>query len=157
MLIKSNKDKLDVEITIKNQKDNAYNTKVILNFSPNINYVTAKVSCVKLLSVTQPFSGSILVLKPNGWFGIVPGGLHSEPHQGRMYRRIPLPRQQQGGPLHLVSQDQCNDTPSGFDFPSSDHITIPLCSSLQKHFRVTFEANPNHIQEFIQINIKATR
>lgn len=51
MLIKSNKDKLDVEITIKNQKDNAYNTKVILNFSPNINYVTAKVSCVKLLSL----------------------------------------------------------------------------------------------------------
>ncbi|XP_012735236.2 integrin alpha-1 [Fundulus heteroclitus] len=40
MLIKVNtKDKLEVSIDIKNRKDSAYNTKVILSFSPNINYV----------------------------------------------------------------------------------------------------------------------
>lgn len=44
MLIKSNKDRLDVEISIRNRKDNAYNTKVILSFSSNINYVKAEVS-----------------------------------------------------------------------------------------------------------------
>ncbi|XP_043999977.1 integrin alpha-1 [Gambusia affinis] len=33
------KNKLDVKIDIINKKDNAYNTKVILNFTPNINYV----------------------------------------------------------------------------------------------------------------------
>lgn len=77
MLIKSNKDKLDVEITIRNRKDNAYNTKVILNFSPNINYVTAKVSSGELLSVTRPFPDSLFVLKWEffflrfGLFGIV--------------------------------------------------------------------------------------
>lgn len=37
------KDKLDVKIDIINKKDNAYNTKVILNFTPNINYVKVKV------------------------------------------------------------------------------------------------------------------
>lgn len=44
MLIKNNKDKVDVRISIRNSKDNAYNTKVILSFSPNINYVKAEVS-----------------------------------------------------------------------------------------------------------------
>lgn len=57
MLIKSNKDRLDVEISIWNRKDNAYNTKVILSFSPNINYVKAEVSGLDFLSTTQPFPG----------------------------------------------------------------------------------------------------
>uniref|UniRef100_A0A8C3AZB7 Integrin, alpha 1 n=1 Tax=Cyclopterus lumpus TaxID=8103 RepID=A0A8C3AZB7_CYCLU len=39
MMIKDNKDKIDVNINIRNSKDNAYNTKVILSFTPNINYV----------------------------------------------------------------------------------------------------------------------
>ncbi|XP_053196381.1 integrin alpha-1 [Scomber japonicus] len=39
MVIKANKEKIDVNITVKNSKDNAYNTKVIVNFTPNINYV----------------------------------------------------------------------------------------------------------------------
>ncbi|XP_047228916.1 integrin alpha-1 isoform X2 [Girardinichthys multiradiatus] len=40
MLIPLNsKDKIDVNIDISNKKDSAYNTKVILNFTPNINYV----------------------------------------------------------------------------------------------------------------------
>ncbi|XP_054908607.1 integrin alpha-1 [Poeciliopsis prolifica] len=66
MLIKVNsKDKLDVKIDISNKKDNAYNTKVILNFTPNINYVkvepekectpdNTKVEC----AVGYPFLGS---------------------------------------------------------------------------------------------------
>lgn len=59
MLIKSNKDKLDVKISIRNSKDNAYNTKVILSFSPNINYVKAEVSCLELLSATPLFPASL--------------------------------------------------------------------------------------------------
>ncbi|XP_069025985.1 integrin alpha-1 isoform X1 [Embiotoca jacksoni] len=40
MLIKVNeKDKIDVSINVRNSKDNAYNTKVIVSFTPNINYV----------------------------------------------------------------------------------------------------------------------
>ncbi|XP_051794568.1 integrin alpha-1 [Acanthochromis polyacanthus] len=40
MVIKVNgKAEIDVNINIRNSKDNAYNTKVILSFSPNINYV----------------------------------------------------------------------------------------------------------------------
>eukprot|EP00064_Thunnus_orientalis_P003128 superscaffoldBa00000248_g3137 len=42
MVIKKNKDKIDVTIRVKNSKDNAYNTKVILSFTPNINYVKAE-------------------------------------------------------------------------------------------------------------------
>lgn len=59
MLIKSNKDKLDVKISISNSKDNAYNTKVILSFSPNINYVKAEVSCLALPSATPLFPASL--------------------------------------------------------------------------------------------------
>ncbi|KAK2888159.1 integrin alpha-1 isoform X1 [Channa argus] len=39
MVIKPNSDKFDVNIKVKNRKDNAYNTKVTLSFTPNINYV----------------------------------------------------------------------------------------------------------------------
>ncbi|KAM4719693.1 integrin alpha-1 isoform 2-T2 [Anableps anableps] len=66
MLIQvKSKDKLDVNIDISNKKDNAYNTKVILSFTPNINYVKVepekectpnhtKVEC----AVGYPFLGS---------------------------------------------------------------------------------------------------
>ncbi|XP_075899753.1 integrin alpha-1 isoform X1 [Nelusetta ayraudi] len=91
MLIKSNKDKLDVKISIRNSKDNAYNTKVILSFSPNINYVKAEEDCT--LNHTKV------------------------------------------------------DCAVGYPF---------LGSNVEEQFRVTFEANPKHIQEFIQINITAT-
>lgn len=43
MLIKTDKDKIDVNINIRNSKDNAYNTKVILSFTSNINYVKVEV------------------------------------------------------------------------------------------------------------------
>uniref|UniRef100_A0A3Q3IMN1 VWFA domain-containing protein n=1 Tax=Monopterus albus TaxID=43700 RepID=A0A3Q3IMN1_MONAL len=65
MVIKANKDKIDVNINVRNSKDNAYNTKVVLSFTPNINYVKVepemgctlnhtKVEC----AVGYPFLGS---------------------------------------------------------------------------------------------------
>ncbi|KAM3838153.1 integrin alpha-1, partial [Diretmus argenteus] len=39
MLIRANKEKINVHITIRNSKDNAYNTKVTVSFTQNINYV----------------------------------------------------------------------------------------------------------------------
>uniref|UniRef100_A0AAV2IRU2 Reverse transcriptase domain-containing protein n=1 Tax=Knipowitschia caucasica TaxID=637954 RepID=A0AAV2IRU2_KNICA len=64
MVIKA-KEKIDVKIRIKNTKDNAYNTKLTVSFSPNINYVkvepekdcylnNSKVEC----AVGYPFLGS---------------------------------------------------------------------------------------------------
>lgn len=44
MLIKSVKDRFEVDIKVSNRKDNAYNTEVTLSFSPNINYVKGEVS-----------------------------------------------------------------------------------------------------------------
>ncbi|XP_068608932.1 integrin alpha-1 [Brachionichthys hirsutus] len=65
MTIKSSKDKMDVNINVRNSKDNAYNTKVVLSFTPNINYVKvepekactlnhSRVEC----AVGYPFLGS---------------------------------------------------------------------------------------------------
>lgn len=65
MMIKDNKDKIDVYINVRNSKDNAYNTRVILSFTPNINYVkvepekactlnNTKLEC----AVVYPFLGS---------------------------------------------------------------------------------------------------
>uniref|UniRef100_A0A7N6A4J6 VWFA domain-containing protein n=1 Tax=Anabas testudineus TaxID=64144 RepID=A0A7N6A4J6_ANATE len=52
---------IDVTITVRNSRDNAYNTKVTLNFTPNINYVktgctlnNTKLEC----AVGYPFLGS---------------------------------------------------------------------------------------------------
>ncbi|CAL8322464.1 unnamed protein product [Lota lota] len=39
MVIKANKAKITVSVNVRNSKDNAYNTKVIVRFSKNINYV----------------------------------------------------------------------------------------------------------------------
>lgn len=39
MVIKANKEKITLNIAVKNSKDNAYNTKVIVSFTRNINYV----------------------------------------------------------------------------------------------------------------------
>ncbi|KAM7392672.1 hypothetical protein PAMA_007679 [Pampus argenteus] len=39
MVIKANKEKIDVNIRVRNSNDSAYNTKVIVSFTPNINYV----------------------------------------------------------------------------------------------------------------------
>uniref|UniRef100_A0A3B3ZEQ1 VWFA domain-containing protein n=1 Tax=Periophthalmus magnuspinnatus TaxID=409849 RepID=A0A3B3ZEQ1_9GOBI len=43
MVIKANKERIDVKINIKNSKDNAYNTKLMVSFTPNINYVKVEV------------------------------------------------------------------------------------------------------------------
>ncbi len=53
MLIQSKKDRMDVNISVRNSKDNAYNTKVILSFSPNINYVKVEVRFLALLCLHQ--------------------------------------------------------------------------------------------------------
>nr|XP_033503082.1 integrin alpha-1 [Epinephelus lanceolatus] len=65
MVIKTNKDKLDVNINIRNSKDNAYNTKVALSFTPNINYVKVEPEMACTLNNTKvecavgyPFLGS---------------------------------------------------------------------------------------------------
>uniref|UniRef100_A0A673WYA7 Integrin subunit alpha 1 n=1 Tax=Salmo trutta TaxID=8032 RepID=A0A673WYA7_SALTR len=42
LVIKANKEKFHVLITIRNSQDNAYNTKVMLSFTENINYVKVK-------------------------------------------------------------------------------------------------------------------
>ncbi|XP_034047939.1 integrin alpha-1 [Thalassophryne amazonica] len=39
MVIKAMNEKIDVHMTIRNSKDNAYNAKIIVSFTPNINYV----------------------------------------------------------------------------------------------------------------------
>lgn len=43
MLIRSTNDKIDVTIHVRNSKDNAYNTKVTLGFTPNINFINVEV------------------------------------------------------------------------------------------------------------------
>ena len=43
LLIKANKEKFHVLITTRNSQDNAYNTKVTLSFTENINYVKVEV------------------------------------------------------------------------------------------------------------------
>lgn len=44
MLIKANQEKFYVSVSVSNSKDNAYNTKVGLVYSENINYVKVEVS-----------------------------------------------------------------------------------------------------------------
>uniref|UniRef100_A0A3P8UE17 Integrin subunit alpha 1 n=1 Tax=Cynoglossus semilaevis TaxID=244447 RepID=A0A3P8UE17_CYNSE len=50
-------DKFDVNINIRNSKDNAYNTKIILSFTHNINYVKVEVRFVEC-AVGYPFLGN---------------------------------------------------------------------------------------------------
>ncbi|XP_044030086.1 integrin alpha-1 isoform X2 [Siniperca chuatsi] len=79
MMIKANKDKIDVNIIVRNSKDNAYNTKVILSFTPNINYVKVEPEKVCTLNHTKvecavgyPFLGSNVEEKFNVKFEINP-------------------------------------------------------------------------------------
>ncbi|XP_018517889.1 LOW QUALITY PROTEIN: integrin alpha-1 [Lates calcarifer] len=65
MVIRANKDKIDVNINVRNSKDNAYNTRVILSFTQNINYVKVEpekgctLNDTKLeCAVGYPFLGS---------------------------------------------------------------------------------------------------
>lgn len=55
MVIKPNADKIDVSITVRNRRDNAYNTKVALSFTPNINYVKVEVRSLVLLCIVLVF------------------------------------------------------------------------------------------------------
>ncbi|XP_029300794.1 integrin alpha-1 [Cottoperca gobio] len=65
MMIRTNKDKIDVNINVRNSKDNAYNTKVLLSFTPNVNYVKVEPEKACTLNHTKlecavgyPFLGS---------------------------------------------------------------------------------------------------
>ena len=53
MVIKSYKEKITVSVEVKNSKDNAYNTKVIVHFSQNINYVKVEVRISFVLSASS--------------------------------------------------------------------------------------------------------
>lgn len=55
MVIKPNTNKIDVTITVRNSRDNAYNTKVTLNFTPNINYVKVEVRFLVLICIILVF------------------------------------------------------------------------------------------------------
>lgn len=128
MLIKSNKDKLDVEISIRNRKDNAYNTKVILSFSPNINYVKAEVSCLEFLSATRPFPASLSVLK-HEFFSLSP--LRRSALQTTPRWNVPSDTPSSGAtwrsvPSHFTRSIQRHATRLWFS--SSELIVIPLCS-----------------------------
>lgn len=50
LVIRAKKDKLDVNIRVRNSKDNAYNTKVVLSFTANINYVKVEVRSLLTLA-----------------------------------------------------------------------------------------------------------
>uniref|UniRef100_A0A8C5BMJ5 VWFA domain-containing protein n=1 Tax=Gadus morhua TaxID=8049 RepID=A0A8C5BMJ5_GADMO len=52
MVIKVYKEKITVSVDVKNSKDNAYNTKVIVDFSQNINYVKVEVRISFVLSAS---------------------------------------------------------------------------------------------------------
>ncbi|XP_031433317.1 integrin alpha-1, partial [Clupea harengus] len=55
MFIKANQEKFNVSIYVKNSKDHAYNTKVSLSYSENINYVKVEsISGVNRNTVCQP-------------------------------------------------------------------------------------------------------
>uniref|UniRef100_A0A7N6B5J3 VWFA domain-containing protein n=1 Tax=Anabas testudineus TaxID=64144 RepID=A0A7N6B5J3_ANATE len=47
--------RIDVTITVRNSRDNAYNTKVTLNFTPNINYVKVEVRFLVLICIILVF------------------------------------------------------------------------------------------------------
>lgn len=81
MLIRTNKEKIDVDIKVKNSRDNAYNTKVILSFTPNIQYMKVEVGFllrphrIAALQVDSDLCGHVFcfVLSARE-------GLHSESH-----------------------------------------------------------------------------
>lgn len=96
MLIKSKNDKIDVDINIRNSKDNAYNTKVTLTFTPNINFMKVEVR------FPQRFFLSVSQLHSHGRVRFVSvfsdrQRLLSAPHQSGVCCRIPLLWKQCGG------------------------------------------------------------
>ncbi|XP_062268869.1 integrin alpha-1 [Platichthys flesus] len=93
MVIRSRTDRFEVNIKIRNSKDNAYNTKVALSFTPNIHFM--KVEPDKLCDLNH-------------------------------------------------TKVECR---VGYPF---------LGGNVEENFKVKFEANPEHIQDVIQINVTAT-
>lgn len=102
MTIKVNeKKKFDIHINVKNKKDNAYNTKVIITFTPNINYVKVEVSSC--------FSAPPSTKKPVWqclYFLTAREGMRSESHKGGLCCRLSIPGKQRRGlfscPAHVI-------------------------------------------------------
>uniref|UniRef100_A0A8C7IM54 Integrin subunit alpha 1 n=1 Tax=Oncorhynchus kisutch TaxID=8019 RepID=A0A8C7IM54_ONCKI len=63
LVIKANKEKFHVLITTRNSKDNAYNTKVMLSFTENINYVKVEVRFLAVF-ITVSFYIYIYIYSP---------------------------------------------------------------------------------------------
>lgn len=85
MIIKANKERIDVKISIKNTRDNAYNTKLVSSFTPNINYAkvepekdctldNTKVEC----AVGYPFLESNMEEKLEMKFEVNPAHIQDE-------------------------------------------------------------------------------
>uniref|UniRef100_A0A665UZT5 VWFA domain-containing protein n=1 Tax=Echeneis naucrates TaxID=173247 RepID=A0A665UZT5_ECHNA len=57
-------DKIEVNINVRNSKDNAYNTKVILSFTPNINYVKVEVRFCRAFLPSTLNDNTVLISIP---------------------------------------------------------------------------------------------
>lgn len=88
MFIKSKSDKMDVNINIRNSKDNAYNTKVTLSFTPNVNFMKVEVRRA-LFFLSATFSCSLTAVCD---FSPLSDRqrLLSAPHQSGVRCRIPF-------------------------------------------------------------------
>ncbi|XP_048114928.1 integrin alpha-1 isoform X1 [Alosa alosa] len=60
MLIKANQEKFNVSVWVKNTKDNAYNTKVSLSYSENINYVKVESISGNRDIVCEPHNNTVV-------------------------------------------------------------------------------------------------
>lgn len=91
MLIRGNKDEIVVKVNIRNSKDNAYNTKVTLSFTPHINYAKVEVrTLLRLQRLSTWIKVSVMrfVLLLMFSAGDV---MHSEQHKSGVCCWIPLP------------------------------------------------------------------
>lgn len=70
LVIKANQEKFHVEVKVRNSKDSAYNTKVILTPSKNINYVKVEV-CFFFRHITFYVNSMNYIKKDIGYIGSV--------------------------------------------------------------------------------------
>lgn len=80
---------MDVIINIRNSKDNAYNTKVTLSFTPNVNFMKVEVRRAQLFLLSVTFRCSLTAVRD---FSLLSDRqrLLSAPHQSGVRRRIPF-------------------------------------------------------------------
>ncbi|CAB1318099.1 unnamed protein product [Coregonus sp. 'balchen'] len=126
LVIKANKEKFHVLITTRNSKDNAYNTKVMLSFIENINYVKVE---VRLLSVFIPVV----------WLHI---NFYYLEHQNVII-----------SVSMCFDIDISPFTPQPKEKDCSLNNTKVECAEV---FKILFEVNPAYVWKEIQINVTAT-